>query len=78
MRILINYCIGLDADGKELHFVKAAGDSSETKPTENSIGGRIIDGSSVLMTDSSEVYLFNEKTSSWIKSTAVPTIAFTL
>ena len=76
MRILINYCIGLDADGKELHFVKAAGDSSEAKPTENMVGGKIIDGSSVLMTDKTEIWFYNEKTSDWIKSTAVPTFTF--
>ena len=43
-------------------FVVAAGDSSETKPTDN-----ICDGSVFTETNTGTSYIFNEKTSTWVE-----------
>ena len=47
-------------DGK--WFVVIAGDGSETKPTDD-----ICDGSVFIETDSTDKYIFNEKTSTWVE-----------
>lgn len=44
------------------NWIDAACDSSETKPTEN-----IADGSIITETDTGDVYIFNAKTSTWVK-----------
>ncbi len=41
-------------------FIVAAGDSSETKPTDN-----ICDGSVFTETNTGTSFIFNEKTSTW-------------
>lgn len=68
MRILVNKIMGFDEDGKELHYIEASGDSSEDKPTDESIGGVIIDGSNVIESNSGKGYFYNEKSSSWIEA----------
>lgn len=44
-----------------MRYIEASGDSSETKPTKN-----IVDGSIFVESNTGDVSLFNEKTSSWI------------
>lgn len=43
------------------YYIEIALDSTETKPTE-----MVADGSVALETDTGKVYVFNEKTSTWI------------
>lgn len=45
-----------------INYVEIAGDSSETKPTTG-----IVDGSTFLETNTGDFYVFNEKTSTWVK-----------
>ena len=68
MRILVNKIIGFDADGHELHYIEAAGDSTEAKPTPESVGGVIVESSSVFETDTADMYFWNEKTETYIKA----------
>ena len=49
-------------EGQDLHYAWIAGDSTETKPTAG-----IVDGSQFLETDTGDVYVFNEKTTAWVK-----------
>ena len=67
MRILVNKIIGIDADGKQLHYIEASGDSSEEKPDEGSVGGPIVDSSTCTESNTGKVYFFNEKTEGWIE-----------
>lgn len=71
MRILADYVVGIHEDGKMLHYIRVALDSSETLPDNDFINGHIVDGSNALMTDSAEVYLYNEKTSAWKKASGM-------
>lgn len=59
--------IGSSADGKQLHKIEAYGNSTETKPSEESVGGPIIDGSICIETDTGKAYLFNEASSDWVE-----------
>ena len=54
-----------DKNGKELHYLEVVGDSSEAAdlPTEN-----IMDTSNFLSSDTAEVWFFNERTSTWVKT----------
>lgn len=45
------------------NYIEIACDSSDTKPTDG-----IATGSIALEADTADVYLFNEKTSSWVKA----------
>ena len=67
MRILVNKIVGIDADGKHLHYIEASGDSSEDKPDEDSVGGPIVDSSTFIESNTGEVYFWNEKTEGWIQ-----------
>ena len=71
MRIIVDYILGYHSNGKTLHLIKVAGDSSESLPNNDSINGYIVDGSAALMTDTGETMLYNEKTSAWKKVTGV-------
>lgn len=44
------------------YYYEIAGDSTETKPTAN-----VADGSIFTETDTGDVYMFNAKTSAWVK-----------
>ena len=68
MRILVNRIIGINAEGQELHYIEASGDSTEAKPTEESIDGVIVDSSNVFESDTADMYFWNEKSSTWIKA----------
>lgn len=66
MRIYVDKVYGYDdGTGKKLHYIEASGDSSETKPTGDDVGGIIGDGSICTESDSGNVFFFNEKTSAW-------------
>ena len=45
-----------------VYYYEIAGDSSETKPTEH-----VADGSIFTETNTGDVYMFNAKTSAWVK-----------
>ena len=68
MRILVNKIIGIDEDGHELHYIEAAGDSTEAKPSAESVGGVIVESSNVFETNTANMYFWNEKSTSWIKA----------
>lgn len=44
------------------YYYEISGDSTETKPTAN-----VADGSIFTETDTGDVYMFNTKTSAWVK-----------
>lgn len=67
MRVIVNEIFGFAADGKHLHKIEAYGNSTETKPSEESVGGPIIDGSICIETDTGKAYLFNEASSDWVE-----------
>ena len=52
-------------DGTLMHYLEVACDSSEVSdlPTDG-----VIDGSNALITNTADVYFFNEKTSAWVKA----------
>lgn len=68
MRILVNKIVGTTDDGKQLHYIEAFGSSDETKPTEETVGGPIIDGSFCMETDTAKGYFFNEEATDWIEA----------
>lgn len=49
-------------DYNSVNYLEIAGDSSETKPTAS-----VADGSIFTETDTGDVYMFNAKTSAWVK-----------
>lgn len=51
-----------DGQAVSIFYYEIAGDSSETKPTAS-----VADGSIFTETDTGDVYMFNAKTSSWVK-----------
>lgn len=67
MRILVNKIVGIDADGKHLHYIEAFGSSDEDKPDEDSVGGPIVDGSICTETDTGKVSFYNEEAEDWIE-----------
>lgn len=66
MVFIVNKVIGNEKqeDGRvaPIYYIEGACDSSEDKPTEF-----IADGSTLTESDSGDVYMFNAKTSAWIK-----------
>lgn len=60
--------VGLDADGKQVHYIEASGSSTDDKPTEESFGWPIADGSSVLESDTAKVFFFNEAQTDWLEA----------
>ena len=52
-------------DGTLMHLVEYACDSSEVSSLPTS---GVADGSAAITTNTAEVYLFNEKTSAWVKA----------
>lgn len=67
MRVIVNQIFGYADDGKHLHMIEAYGSSDETKPTEETVGGPIIDGSFCMETDTGKGYFFNEEAQDWIE-----------
>lgn len=68
MRIIVNQIIGITDDGKQLHLIEAYGSSDETKPTEATVGGPIVDGSFCMETDTAKGFFFNEEAVDWIEA----------
>ncbi len=60
----IHYSVNVADGGLEhpIMYIEGACDSSETKPTEY-----IADGSIFTETNTGDVYMFNAKTSQWVK-----------
>lgn len=61
MRELVKHLVAVE-DGANKYYVELACDSSESKPTAD-----IVDGSIATETNTGDVYLFNEKTTAWVK-----------
>lgn len=51
-----------ESEKENLYYYRIAGDSSETKPTDN-----VADGSTFTETDTGDVYMFNAKSAAWVK-----------
>lgn len=67
MRILVNKILGFDSNGTSIHYVEASGDSTEDKPTPETVGGTIADGSTATESNTGKVFFWNEKTENWIE-----------
>lgn len=67
MRVIVNKIFGYADNGDHLHLIEAYGSSDENKPDDDSIGGKIIDGSVCIETDTGKAYFFNEEANDWIE-----------
>lgn len=68
MHIIKNIIVGVDQEGKPLHYIEAAGDSTDDKPTETDVGGPIVDSSTAIESNTANVFFYNGKTSTWIEA----------
>lgn len=66
MRIIVNEIFGVADNGQNLHYIEAFGSSNENKPTEETVGGPIIDGSVCIETNTGKAYFFNGEVNDWI------------
>lgn len=59
--------IGIDKAGNEVHYIEAALNSNEAKPTAADVGGKIVGGSFVIETDTGKVFFFDTVENDWIE-----------
>lgn len=62
MEILNAKMLRVKEDKTLIYYYEFAGDSTDTKPTDN-----VADGSTFTETDTGDVYMFNAKASTWVK-----------
>ena len=66
-RLLVNVVWGADESGNIRHYVEMSGDSTDSDPTEEDIGGKIVDGSIKTESDTGKVSFYNEKTEAFVE-----------
>ena len=62
MEILNAKMLRVKEDKTLIYYYDFAGDSSDTKPTDN-----VANGSTFTEVDTGDVYMFNGKTATWVK-----------
>lgn len=68
MRIYVNELYPFAGEnGKHLHYIEASGNSTDTQPDGDSVGGAIADGSILVESDTGKVYFYNEASAEWVE-----------
>ena len=62
MEILSAKMLRVNEDNTLVYYYEFSGDSTDTKPTDN-----VANGSTFTEVDTGDVYMFNGKTSTWVR-----------